>query len=90
MASIRLAFDASAGNKTPHIVPQCFDPRDVDNATSRFTLANYDAKDGGIPINFGLNCLGWMVSKISFCMLQYFAPIFEYLIVLLCLHLSCL
>ena len=90
MASIRLAFDASAGNKT-HIVPQCFDPKDVDNETSSgFTLANYDAKDGGIPINFGLNCLGWMVSKIFFCMLQYFAPIFEYLIVLLCLYLSCL
>lgn len=90
MASIRLAFDTSAGNKTPHIVPQCFDPKDVDNATTRFTLANYDAKDGGIPINFGLNCLGWMVNKISFCMLQYFAPVFEYLIVLLCLYLSCL
>lgn len=86
MASIRLAFDGTAGNKTPHSVPQCFDSKDVDNATSRFTLANYDAKDGGIPINFGLNCLGWMVSKISFCMLQYFAPIFEYLIVLLCLY----
>ena len=83
MASIRLAFDSSAGNKT-HIVPQCFDSKNVDNAT-RFTLANYDAKDGGIPINFGLNCLGWMVSKLSLCMLQYFAPVFEFLIVLLCL-----
>ena len=77
MASIRLAFDASASNKTPHIVPQCFDPKDVDNATTRFTLANYDAKDGGIPINFGLNCLGWMVSKMFFCLLQYFATVFD-------------
>jgi len=90
MASIRLAFDASVGNKT-HIVPQCFDPKDVgDNGTARSTLANYDAKDGGIPINFGLNCLGWMVRTISFCMLQYFAPVFEDLIVLFCLYLSCL
>jgi len=70
MASIRLAFDATAGNKTPRVV-QCFDAKDVgDNATSAIPgLANYDAKDGGIPINFGLNCLGWMVSKISICML---------------------
>lgn len=90
MASIRLAFDGSASNKSSHIVPQCFDPKNVDNDTSRFTLANYDAKDGGIPINFGLNCLGWMVTKYSFCMLQYFATVFEYLIVLLCLYLSSL
>lgn len=70
MASIRLAFDDSVGNKTPHIVPQCFDPKDVDNTTSGFTLANYDAKDGGIPINFGLNCLGWMIVFIIFCVIR--------------------
>lgn len=62
MASFHLAFDA-AKNTTPHVVPKCYDVKLADNHTNTVTLANYNAKDGGIPINFGLNCLGWMVSE---------------------------
>jgi len=57
-----LATDVSPTNKSQvHHIPKCFDSK-LDNITSSSALANYDAKDGGIPINFGLNCLGWMVS----------------------------
>lgn len=53
-----VATDVSPTNNS-HRIPQCFDSK-LDNKTG--SLINFDAKDGGIPINFGLNCLGWMVS----------------------------
>ena len=60
-----LAFDVSSGSmvnstNSRHIQPRCSDSK-LDNFTG--SLKNYDAKDGGIPITFGLNCLGWMVRK---------------------------
>lgn len=56
-------------SRQPHIVPQCFDSK-IDNINSSGALLNYDAKDGGIPINFGLNCLGWMIVFILFCVIR--------------------
>lgn len=61
-----LAFDASSGimsNSTNpgHVQPRCFDSK-FGNSTNG-NLGNFDATDGGIPVTFGLNCLGWMVRK---------------------------
>lgn len=65
MADLYLEFDEDAGNKT-HIIPKCYDVKDVNaNSSQRQLLINYMAKDGGIPVNFGLNILGWMVSVVS-------------------------
>ncbi|XP_067019887.1 CSC1-like protein 2 [Acropora muricata] len=69
-----LAFDVSSGsmvNSTNprHIQPRCFDSK-LDNFTG--SLKNYDAKDGGIPITFGLNCLGWMIVFLLFCVIRRF------------------
>ncbi|XP_068688040.1 CSC1-like protein 2 [Montipora foliosa] len=66
---VSLAISSSRSNNT-HIPPQCFDSN-VDNIT-RGVLTNYDAKDGGIPINFGLNCLGWMIVFLLFCVMRRF------------------
>ena len=76
-----LTFDVSPGSmvnspSSGHIQPRCFDYK-VDNFTG--SLKNYDAKDGGIPITFGLNCLGWMVRKHSrqfYCILYFSAAVF--------------
>ena len=66
MANLYLEFDEEAGNKTQHIIPKCYDAKDVSaNSSERQLLINYMAKDGGIPVNFGLNILGWMVSVVS-------------------------
>ena len=66
MANLYLEFDEEAGNKTQHIIPKCYDAKDVNaNSSERQLLINYMAKDGGIPVNFGLNILGWMVSVVS-------------------------
>lgn len=65
-----LATNVSPTNSSPHHMPQCFDSK-LDNISSPNALANYDAKDGGIPINFGLNCLGWMVSKQLYSLLLH-------------------
>ena len=66
MANLYLEFDEEAGNKTQHIIPKCYDVKDVNaNSSQRQLLINYMAKDGGIPVNFGLNILGWMVSVVS-------------------------
>ena len=66
MANLYLEFDEEAGNKTQHIIPKCYDAKYVNaNSSERQLLVNYMAKDGGIPVNFGLNILGWMVSVVS-------------------------
>ena len=62
-----LALDASSAllssrSNNTHSPPQCFDSKQGN--ITKGVLTNYDAKDGGIPINFGLNCLGWMVCLI--------------------------
>ena len=64
MSSLYILATASPTNSSRqhHVVPQCFDSKLDNNISSTGSLTNYDAKDGGIPINFGLNCLGWMVS----------------------------
>lgn len=61
MTTLYTLATASPTNSSGRVVPQCFDSKQ-DNNASTGSLTNYDAKDGGIPINFGLNCLGWMVS----------------------------
>ncbi|CAH3019206.1 unnamed protein product [Porites evermanni] len=60
------ATDVSPTNNS-HRIPQCFDSK-LDNKTG--SLINFDARDGGIPINFGLNCLGWMIIFILFCVIR--------------------
>ncbi|KAK2561617.1 Calcium permeable stress-gated cation channel 1 [Acropora cervicornis] len=67
-----LVFDVSSGSmvnstNSRHIQPRCFDSK-LDNFTG--SLKNYDAKDGGIPITFGLNCLGWMIVFLLFCVIR--------------------
>lgn len=70
MANLYLEFDEDAGNKT-HIIPKCYDVKDVNaNSSQRQLLINYMAKDGGIPVNFGLNILGWMIVFILFCVIR--------------------
>ncbi|XP_015757089.1 PREDICTED: uncharacterized protein LOC107336526 [Acropora digitifera] len=67
-----LAFDVSSGSmenstNSRHIQPRCSDSK-LDNFTG--SLKNYDTKDGGIPITFGLNCLGWMIVFLLFCVIR--------------------
>ncbi|RMX39015.1 hypothetical protein pdam_00019526 [Pocillopora damicornis] len=70
MANLYLEFDEDAGNNT-HIIPKCYDVKDVNaNSSQRQLLINYMAKDGGIPVNFGLNILGWMIVFILFCVIR--------------------
>lgn len=61
-----VATDVSPTNNS-HRIPRCFDSK-LDNKTG--SLINFDARDGGIPINFGLNCLGWMIIFILFCVIR--------------------
>ena len=73
MANLYLGFDEEAGNKTQHIIPKCYDAKDVNaNSSERQLLINYMAKDGGIPANLGFNIAGWMVSVVSdLCVVLY-------------------
>ena len=77
MANLYLVFDEQATNKTPHIVPKCYDAKQQEtNSSSTVTLINYQSADGGIPVNFGLNILGWMVSETLVSVVEYLNLIF--------------
>ena len=84
MANLYLVFDEQATNKTPHIVPKCYDAKQQEtNSSSTVTLINYQSADGGIPVNFGLNILGWMVSETLVSVVEYLNLIFFALLYIL-------